>query len=69
MQGTYQYWGARFFSLLYIGTATFYGFQMQVDNAARLWVNDTLVIDATCRSRVHNKLQLFILHFKLSWQS
>lgn len=67
MQGTYQYWGARFFSLMYIGTETSYTFQMQVDDAARLWINNTLVIDATCRSPTHNKLHMFS-HVKLFWQ-
>ena len=49
MQGTYQYWGAKLFSYLHASAADDYSFQMQVDSAARLWVNNTLIIDATCR--------------------
>lgn len=64
MQGTYQYWGARFFSFMHIGTETSYTFQMRVDDAARLWINNTLVIDATCTSFTHSKLHL-LSHSKL----
>ena len=63
MQGTYQYWGARIFTLLYVGIETTFGFQMRVNDAARLWINNTLVIDATCRSLTCNKLHLFSPHF------
>ena len=55
MQGTYQYWGSRFFSLLYAGIDNVYAFQMQVDDAARLWINNVLVIDATCKRLAHSK--------------
>ncbi len=48
-QGTYQYWGAKLFSYLRASAAQDYSFQMQVDSAARLWVNNTLIINATCR--------------------
>lgn len=48
MQGTYQYWGAQLFSYFDATVASTYVFQMQVDSAARLWVQGTLVIDATC---------------------
>ena len=48
MQGTYQYWGAKLFSYLHASVAQTYAFQMQVDSAARLWANNTLIIDATC---------------------
>ena len=48
MQGTYQYWGAKLFSYLHATVAQDYAFQMQVDSAARLWVNSTLIINATC---------------------
>lgn len=51
MQGTYQYWGARLFSYFEASAAnSSYAFQVQVNSAARLWVNNTLVIEATCRS-------------------
>ena len=56
MQGTYQYWGARLFSTIPVTAASNYAFQMQVDNAARLWVNNILVIDATCMSSAQHKL-------------
>ncbi|KAL0056133.1 hypothetical protein WJX82_008016 [Trebouxia sp. C0006] len=46
--GTYQYWGAKLFSYLHATVAQDYAFQMQVDSAARLWVNSTLIINATC---------------------
>lgn len=50
-QGNYTYWGARLYSTLPVSTApTTYGFQLQTDSAARLWINGQLVIDATCMS-------------------
>lgn len=48
MQGTYQYWGAKLFSYFHASVPESYLFQMQVDSAARLWVNGSLIIDATC---------------------
>ncbi len=48
LQGTYQYWGAKLFSYFHAAVAQRYLFKMQVDSAARLWVNGTLVINATC---------------------
>lgn len=50
MQGTYDYWGALMFSYLHASSANTYLFEVLVDNAARLWVDDTLVIDATCKA-------------------
>ena len=57
MQLTYDYWGALIFGYLENpnAAATDYIFQMQVDNAARLWVDGTLVIDATCMSPVQHR--------------
>ena len=55
MQGTYTYWGARLFSYLHQASPATqtYAFQMQVDNGARLWVDNNLVIDATCTPLAH----------------
>ena len=50
MQGDYTYWGALFFSYMHAKETNTYAFAMNVDNAARLWVNGTLVIDATCKA-------------------
>lgn len=62
LQGTYQYWGARLLSFLPVSTARQYGFWMKVDSAARLWVNNTLVIDATCMSSAQHQFHLSQQH-------
>lgn len=49
MQETHQHWGARLYSTLPVTTANTYAFSMRVDDAARLWVKNVLVIDATCK--------------------
>ena len=56
MQGTYQYWGARIFSYFRAPSNNGYVFQMQVDSAARLWVDNTLLINATCMPLTQIKL-------------
>ena len=53
MQATYQYWGARLFSYFHAPTTDIYAFGMQVDSAARLWLDNTLLINATCTSLTH----------------
>lgn len=53
MQGSYQYWGARLFSYFHAPNASAYAFEMQVDDAARLWVDNTLVVDASCEFLMH----------------
>lgn len=54
MQATYQYWGARLFSYYNApsGSGSTFTFYMKVDNAARLWVDSTLIINATCTGLV-----------------
>ena len=61
MQGTYQYWGARLFTYLNAQTSNTYVFGIQVDNGARLWVDNTLIVDATCTS-LTNKIDPSVLH-------
>ena len=53
MQGTYQYWGARLFSYMKVAANSTYSFVLQADSSARLWVEGTLLINATCRSLTH----------------
>ena len=48
IQGTYQYWGARILTWLNSPVTQNAALQMQVDSSARLWVDGTLTIDATC---------------------
>ena len=60
MQGTYEHWSAQLFSYFSAANAATYVFQMQVDNAARLWVNDTLVINA-CMSLAPQACTLHIV--------
>ena len=54
MQETITYWGGRLFSYMNAKMANSYVFQMYVDNAARLWVDNTLVINATCATLAHH---------------
>lgn len=57
MQGSYQYWGAKMFSYLHATSAGTYLFAMTVDDAARLWIDGALVIDATCTPHARHPQQ------------
>ncbi|KAL0020762.1 hypothetical protein WJX77_010440 [Trebouxia sp. C0004] len=50
---TYQNWGALLFSYLKASAAQDYAFQINVNSAARLWVNNTLIINATCEQTAY----------------
>ncbi|KAL0020817.1 hypothetical protein WJX79_011000 [Trebouxia sp. C0005] len=52
-QGTYQNWGALLFSYLHASVAQDYAFEIYVTSAARLWVNNTLIINATCNQTAY----------------
>ncbi|KAL0055724.1 hypothetical protein WJX82_003766 [Trebouxia sp. C0006] len=51
--GTYTNWGALLFSYLHASSPADYAFQINVDSAARLWVNNTLIINATCNQTAY----------------
>lgn len=50
VQTSYTYWGARILGYYNVATGNVgnYTFMINVDNAARLWVDGTLVVNATC---------------------
>ena len=58
LQATYQYWGALLFAYMDASSAQTYVFQMQVDTAARLWIDSALIIDATCMALAQDSQHL-----------